>query len=111
MSSEGYIPPAKTASELRALVLNAIQNHPNPNSPETFHALYDHPEREISSDDVIHALEGAWDIKRTEFNRDEWQWKYRIDADSIDDKPMTIIIAVDSARREFTVITRWRDSE
>lgn len=109
MSSEGYIPPAKSAPELRQLVLEAIQKTPDYRNPETFHALYDHLERGLSTDDVIHALEGNWEIARSNFNKDEWQWKYEIDSESIDGDKITIVIAVDSSRKEFTVITRWRD--
>ena len=111
MADAGYIPPSKSADELRKLILDAIQKTPDYNNLETYHALYEHPERGITSDDVIHALEGPWVLKRTVCNRDEWQWKYKIDSESIDGEPITIIIAVDSERKEFTVITRWRDSE
>jgi len=110
MSSEGYIPPAKSTDELKKLVLEAIQKTPEYRNPETFHALYDHLERGLSTDDVIHALEQDWDIARARFNKDEWQWKYEIDSESIDGGQITIIIAVDSLNREFTVVTRWRDS-
>ena len=106
--SSGYIPKPLSADELRELVLDALQKNP---TPETFHALFDHPERGITTDDVIHALEGKWTIAKQEFNKDEWQWKYRIDALSIDEDPLTLIIAVDTATREFTVVTRWRQDE
>lgn len=108
MSSEGHVPEPLSRSELRTLVLDAIQDNPN---PETYHALYDHPERGITSDDVIHALEGEWTIARRSFNRDEWQWKYEIDGFTIDEDPITIIIAVDTANRDFTVVTRWRTDD
>lgn len=110
MSSEGYVPEPLSRNELRKLVLDAIQDDPN---PETYHALYDHPERGITTDDVIHALEGEWTIARRAFNRNEWQWKYEIDAFTIDDEPkaITIVIAVDTVRREFVVVTRWKTDE
>jgi hypothetical protein len=62
----------------------------------------------LSTDDVIHALEGRWTIARSSFNKKEWQHKYEIDGESIDGEPITIIIAVDTGAREFTVVTRWR---
>ena|SRR5258707_10915527 len=108
MSSKGYVPPSLSRDELRKLVLDAIQDIPN---PETYHALYDHPERGITTDDVIHALEGEWTIARRSFNKSEWQWKYEIDGTTIDDEPITIILAVDSKRREFVVITRWKTDD
>jgi hypothetical protein len=110
MSSQGYIPEPLSPAQLRKLVLDAIQDNPN---PETYHALYDHPERGITTDDVVHALEGNWTIARKKFNKDEWQWKYEIDGFTIDDvpDPITIIIAVDTLRKEFVVVTRWRTDE
>jgi hypothetical protein len=97
--------------ELRKLVMDAIQRAPDYANPETFHALFDHLERGLSTDDVIHGLESQWDLKGCKFNSDEWQWKYEIHAESVDGDPITIIIAVDSLRREFTVLTRWRNSD
>jgi hypothetical protein len=108
MSSEGFIPEALSAPKLRELVIEALEKAPDDHNPETFHALFDHLERGLSTDDVIHALEGKWEIARHKFNRDEWQYKYEIDGLSIDDEPITIIIAVDTLRKEFTVVTRWR---
>jgi hypothetical protein len=108
MSSEGHVPQPLSPAELRKLVLDAVEDNPN---PETYHALYDHPERGITTDDVIYALEGEWTIARRSFNRDEWQWKYEIDGYTIDEEPITIIIAVDTANRDFTVVTRWRTDD
>ena len=108
MSSSGTIPEPLSDAELRILVLEALQIKPN---PETYHALFDHQEREITTPDVIHALEGEWKVARRSFNRDHWQWKYEIDGFDIDENPITIIIAVDSGRREFVVVTRWRTNE
>ncbi len=109
MGSEGSIPRPLSDDELRALVLDALEKAPDIHNPETFHALFDHLERGLSTDDVIHALEGPWSVARSAFNRYEWQYKYEIDGMSIDGDRITIIIAVDTVRREFTVVTRWRN--
>jgi hypothetical protein len=108
MSSEGYVPPAKSAQELKKLVLEALQKAPDYKNPETFHALFDHLERGLTTDDVIHALEEDWNLARSRFDKDEWQWRYEIESESIDGEPITIIISVDSLRKEFIVVTRWR---
>jgi hypothetical protein len=109
MSSAGFIPQPLSDDELRALILEALEKAPDDRNPETFHALYDHLDRNLSTDDVIHALEGEWSVARSAFNKHEWQYKYEIDGISIDGDPITIIVAVVTKRREFTVVTRWRD--
>jgi hypothetical protein len=109
MSSAGFIPKPLTTHELRILVLEAIEKDPDEHNQETFHALFDHLERGLSTDDVIHGLEGEWTIARNRFNEKEWQYTYEIDGESIDGEAITIIIAVDTLRREFTVVTRWRN--
>src|SRR5262249_20811816 len=105
----GFIPVPLSAAELRKLVLESLQKAPEGQNPETFHALFDHLERGLSTDDVIHALEGEWTIAGSKFNEKEWQYKYEIDGFSIDEEPITIVIAVDTANREFSVVTRWRN--
>jgi hypothetical protein len=107
MSTEGYRPPSKTEAELAAILRDALDSAPGPQN-ETFHARFDHPERGISLDDVIHGLMRPWHYERPpEFNEKEWQWKYRLATVNIEGEPLTIIIAVDTANRRFDVITRW----
>ena len=109
VQEQGRIPPSLTVAELRKLVLEAIDENTDSGNPETFHALYGHPERGLSSNDVMHGLERMWTFERSPvFNEDFWQWKYYLDTESVGGDPITIIIAVDTLRREFEVITRWR---
>jgi hypothetical protein len=75
---------------------------------ETFHALYGHLERGISTDDVIYGLKRDWTYERTpEFDTWFHQWKYRIRTETIDGDELTIIIAVNTVERKFEVVTRW----
>ena len=108
MHTEGTVPDPLTEDELKELVREAIDNAEDTDNPESYHALYAHLERGLQTDDVIHGLERDWHFQRSpRFNRDEWQWKYYILTESIDGDAITIVIAVDSLRREFEVITRW----
>jgi hypothetical protein len=108
MSITGYRPPYLTEAQLKALVKDALEGTLG-GASETYHARFDHPERGLSLDDVIHGLEQDWHYERNpEFNEDQWQWKYRIAAETVDGDPLTIIIAVDSANRTFEVVTRWK---
>jgi hypothetical protein len=108
MSTAGYRPPALSESELRALVMEALNNAPGPHRLETYHARFGHLERGLTIDDVIYGLERAWTYERApEFNQAEWQWKYRLSTETVDGDPLTIVIAVDTANRSFEVVTRW----
>ena len=110
MSTEGYIPEHLGEVALKTLLLEALKDVPEWSSPETFHALFGHQERGLSTDDVIHGIESDWTFERPPvFNKNHWQWKYYLAAESIDGEPITIIVAVDTARREFETVTRWRE--
>ncbi len=109
MSTKGYIPPQLDEPALKALVLDTLGNAPELGTVETYHARFDHLERGLSVDDVIHGLERDWTFDRSpEFNKDEWQWKYRIATESIDGDEIVIVIAVDTTNRSFEVVTRWK---
>lgn len=96
----------------RRLLLDAIEKSPGVANPETYHARFDHLERGLTTDDVIHGIEGSWHYeKRPIFNESHWQWKYQLAAKTIDDEDLTIIVAVDTANRTFEVITRWTPKE
>jgi len=94
---------------LKSLLLEALGNIPVSGTVETYHARFDHLERGLSADDVIHGLERDWKFDRKpEFNRDEWQWKYRLATESVDGDEIVVVIAVDAANRSFEVVTRWK---
>lgn len=111
VQDHGVIPKPLTEQELKKLVVEAINATTYEETLESYHALYGHMERGIESNDVIHGLEGEWEFERPpEFNQAHWQWKYYIATETVDEEPITIIIAVDSWRREFKTITRWRQN-
>jgi hypothetical protein len=108
MSTTGYRPPYLTEAQPKALVKEAFEEAPG-QANETYHARFDHLERGLSLEDVIHGLEQDWHYERKpEFNEAQWQWKYRIATETVDGDQLTIIIAVDSANRTFEVVTRWK---
>jgi hypothetical protein len=108
VQEEGVVPQPLAEKELRSLVLSAINATTVAETLETYHALYGHTARGIQTADVIHGLQGKWHYERKpQFNSGAWQWKYRIAAKNVDGDRITIIIAVDSLRREFSVVTRW----
>ena len=92
-------------------MVDALENAPGTTNPETFHARFDHLERGIQIDDVIHGIETEWESCRPlRFNRNFWQWNYEIRTETADEEPLTLIVAVDTANRTFEVITRWTEN-
>ena len=107
--SEGTVPKCLTEDQLKTLLSEATENFGETDNPETFHALYGHTDRGIETDDVLHGLALEWQFERPpQFNKSHGQWKYYIATESIDGDQITVIITVDTLRRNFEVVTRWR---
>jgi hypothetical protein len=87
---------------LKSLLLEALGNIPVSGTVETYHARFDHLERGLSADDVIHGLERDWKFDRKP------EWKYRLATESVDGDEIVVVIAVDAANRSFEVVTRWK---
>lgn len=105
----GFKPPSLCEIELKSLLLEALDDAPGWKSQETFHARFDHLERGISLDDVIHGIKRDWSFERPpEFSDAEWQWKYRILTETVDEELLTLIIAVNTVDRTFEVVTKWK---
>lgn len=111
VQERGVAPKPLTEQELKKLVVDAINATTYAEAQESHHALYGHTDRGIETDDVTHGLESDWQFERPpEFNHKFWQWKYYIATETVDGDPITIIIAVDSWRKEFKTVTRWREN-
>jgi hypothetical protein len=99
-------PPCLSLEALRALVRSAVDKG---YYRECFHAEHDHPERNISADDVLHGLDrDDWTLDR----QPEWQeeyrnWKYLIKTVDIEGEELHILIAAMPDYCRFEVITRW----
>ena len=69
---------------------------------ETNHAKFDHLERHLDINDVLHGLKKNWTSSHTDqFDKDEWQWRYAIKTEDVEGHPLTIIISVDSLKPQF----------
>jgi hypothetical protein len=70
--SKGTIPKSLTEQQLKLLLDEALKVDFVDN-PETYHALYEHPERGIETDDVLYGLEQSWKFERPPvFNKYHW---------------------------------------
>ena len=104
-SSEEH-PPALSEHALRQLIRVAlIRGYYS----ETMHAEDEHPERNISVDDVIYGLERQdWTLKKQpDYDEKHRSWEYLISTVDIDDKELTVKVAAFPDDKRFEIITRW----
>ena len=75
---------------------------------ESFHASDEHPERNISLEDVTEGLKrDDWVIETTEYDPKHKNWKYLIKTKDIEGDELHILIAADPKRTRIKEITRW----
>lgn len=98
--------PALTEKALRELIARALRKG---YFRESFHAEHEHPEREISLDDVIHGLESKdWTLVRTpDFDEKHGTWEYLVKTKNLEGDELHIKIAAFPAENRVEVITRW----
>jgi hypothetical protein len=111
MTSQGNTPRPLTPLEVREVILAALGNEGSyGEQPLSLHARFDHPERRIDLNDVIYGLKQPWRSCKAEgFDEDNWQWKYKIKTQDIEERDFTIVLRLDPKNRKFHVITRWPD--
>jgi hypothetical protein len=98
-------PKPLSLTPLRALVLFAVAEG---YYRESFHAAEDHPERNISLDDVLAGLErDDWTLEGTKYDSEHKNWKYTIKTKDIEDYDLHIVVTADQKRTRIKVITRW----
>jgi hypothetical protein len=76
---------------------------------ETPHAENDHPERNLSIDDVLHGLERTdWVLARDpDYDTVHENWEYLIRTVDIDGHELNIKLAAYPAEKRIGIITRW----
>jgi hypothetical protein len=111
LSTSGKRPNPLTQADLRKLVEEALLSSAYTYEEamiETIHAKFDHVERKLDVNDVLHGLRKVWQSSSThKFNQYFWQWHYAIKTEDVEGLPLTIVIAVDTRNRTFEVVTRW----
>src|SRR5258708_261405 len=111
MTSPGTKPKPLKHDKVREVVLEALSDEGSyTEQPLSFHARFDHPERQIDFNDVIFGLKRPWDGFRVDdFDVDNWQWKYEIKTQDIEGRAFFIVFALDPQNKKFNVITRYLD--
>jgi len=107
MSSKRPEPLSRT--ELKKILDSAIKSGAY---IETFHARFDHVERQIDLNDVLYGLQRPdWKLgSPPRFDKEFWSWEYTVRTMDLEGSPLTIVISVDSRNKSFEVITRWSES-
>ena len=112
MLSKGKRPKPLSRRELKKLVDEALAKGAYVGYEEcqieTIHARFDHSERELDVNDVLHGLKRNWESSKPDhFEEFFWQWHYIIETEDIEGEPLAVVVAVDSLNRSFEVVTRW----
>lgn len=90
---------------LRQLISNALNRG---YFRESFHAEFNHPERNISADDVIHGLErGDWTLASSNYDEQHRNYEYLIWTFDFEGDELHIKIAAYPSEKRIEVITRW----
>jgi hypothetical protein len=92
-----------TAEALRSVIEEAIVNG---HVRESWHARQDHPERNISLDDVLHGLKATDWTMLPEHDNVRNSWKYKISTEDIEGVELTLVIVPLDANT-IRVITKW----
>ena len=107
MSSVTDKPPAPLSEQaLRQFIAKALEKG---YFGESTHASDDHPERNISVDDVLWGLEQRdWTIaKDPDYDGQHKNWEYLIRTVDLEGKLLRIKIAVDLKSNRIKVVSRW----
>ena len=70
----------------------------------TYHAKYDHPERNYDSQDIEHILRNGVVTREPEYDQKRQDWKYRVEGNTIDGD-LAVAITVIVNQYELSVVT------
>lgn len=76
---------------------------------ETPHAENDHPERNLSMEDVLHGLERTdWVLaSKPNYDADHDNWEYLLKTVDVEGEELHIKLAAYPAEKRVEIITRW----
>ena len=106
MSTDPKRPRPLGERALRSLIRRALNRG---YFRESFHAEFEHPERHISIDDVVHGLgREDWTLaKPPDYDAAHGNWEYLIRTQDLEGQELHIKIAVFPRQNRVEVITRW----
>jgi hypothetical protein len=95
-----------TGNALRELIRVALEKG---YYTESLHSANDHPERNISPDDIIHGLEWSdWElVKDPNWDDEHESYEYLIRTVDIEGEELTIKFAIYPEEKRVKVITAW----
>ena len=92
--------PALPEEELRQAVSRAVLYG---TFRETFHSSGERCFRNISQEDILHMLQGAWALVSTEFSDEHRSWKYKVAGKDIEGDELIL----DPDENRITVISKF----
>lgn len=75
---------------------------------ESFHSAEERSYRNVSQDDILHMLEGAWRLaNEPEYDEAHRNWKYKLAGHDIEGDELVLVVAVDTDEQRITIITKF----
>jgi hypothetical protein len=108
MTSSGRRPKPLPPSAVKQIIDEALGDEGSYAEAMSMHSRFDHLERRIDFNDVLFGLNRPWEACKADgFDDENWQWKYKIITQDIDERVFTIVLRLDSRNKKFHVITRY----
>lgn len=95
--------PALPEEELRTAVSRIVLHG---TFRESKHSSQDRAYRNVSDDDMVHMLEGAWTLDNAEWDGEHRNWKYTLTGADIEGDALTLVIAVNVEFNRIEIITK-----
>lgn len=75
---------------------------------ETFHSADERSYRNVTQEDMLQMLQGAWTlVGQAEFSEEHHNWKYRLRGTDIEGDELTLVVAIDPDENRITVISKF----
>jgi hypothetical protein len=78
------------------------------NFRESGHSAFDRSYRNVSHDDMLYMLEGAWTLAaEPEWDEKHHNWKYKLAGQDIEGDDLVLLVALNTEEQMITIITKF----
>jgi len=75
---------------------------------ESFHSATERAERNVSQDDILAMLEGAWTLAtEPDWDQEHKNWEYKLAGADLEGDELRLKIAVNEEMQRITIITKY----